>query len=94
MAFDAKRQQLLIASGADANLTVVKQYADGHYSIRGAVGTRPWAHNLVLDAQRGQVYLFSMDFTQPANEQGQPKADPVFHPDTFSVSTLKAWPEP
>lgn len=90
MAYDAQRQQLLIPSGADASLTVVGHDADGQFRLRGAVGTRPWAHNMVFDAQRGRVYLFSMDFTQPAPTAAVPKADPQFHADTFSILTLKA----
>lgn len=89
LAFDASTQQLLIPSGADASLSVVARDASGHYRNKGAVGTRPWAHNMVLDAARRQVYLFSMDLTQPAPTRETPKPDPLFHANTFTVLTLK-----
>jgi len=90
MAFDAARQQLLIPSGADASLGVVGKAADGSFRLLGSLGTRPWAHNMVFDAARASVYLLAMDFTQPAPTTAVPKPDPQFHPDTFSVLTLKA----
>lgn len=89
LAYDARSAQLLIPSGADASLAVVRKEANGEYRLAGAVGTRPWAHNMVLDAARGQVYLFAMDFTQPAPTPDVSKPDPQFHADTFSVLTLK-----
>lgn len=89
LAYDAQRKQVLIPSGVEASLTVVGQDADGQFRLRGAVGTRPWAHNMVFDAQRGRAYLFAMDFTQPAPTAELPKADPQFHADTFSILTLK-----
>jgi DNA-binding beta-propeller fold protein YncE len=89
LAFDERSQQLLIPSGADASLTVVAQDAAGDYRIKGAVGTRPWAHNMVFDAARRQAYLLSMEFTQSAASSAGPKPDPLFHADTFSVLTLK-----
>lgn len=86
MAYDAKRQQLLVPSGADASLSVIERDATGRYLLSAAVGSRPWAHNMVFDAQRNQAYLFSMDFTQPGSRKG----DPLFHRDTFTVLTFKA----
>ena len=90
MAFDEQSKQLVIASGTDANLTVIGQDEAGHYQVLGSVGTRPWAHNMVLDSRRQRVYLLTMDFTQPAPSMQAPKADPIFHPDTFTVMTLQA----
>jgi DNA-binding beta-propeller fold protein YncE len=90
LAYDHSREQLLVPSGADANLTVIQRDSQGQYVLLGAIGTRPWAHNMVLDAKRGQAYLFSADFTQPAPSRENPKPDPVFHPDTFTVLTFKS----
>ncbi|MFJ2709417.1 YncE family protein [Pseudomonas sp. NPDC087346] len=90
LAYDHQRDQLLVPSGADASLTVIQRDPLGQYQALGAIGTRPWAHNMVLDAKRGQAYLLSADFTQPAPSQEQPKQDPVFHAGTFTVLTLKA----
>ncbi|MDX9669138.1 MULTISPECIES: hypothetical protein [unclassified Pseudomonas] len=90
LAYDHQRDQLLAPSGADASLAVIQRSAQGSYRLLGSIGTRPWAHNMVLDAKRGQAYLFSADFTQPAPSPDQPKPDPVFHPDTFTVLTLQA----
>ncbi|WP_256679722.1 YncE family protein [Pseudomonas sp. PB120] len=87
LAYDHSREQLLVPSGADANLSVIQRDSQGRYVMLGAIGTRPWAHNMVLDARRGKAYLFTADFTQPAPTQDQPKPDPVFHPDTFTVLT-------
>ncbi|WP_415764677.1 YncE family protein [Pseudomonas sp. ZB1P45] len=90
LAYDHERDQLLVPSGADASLSVIQRDDQGQYRLLGAIGTRPWAHNMVLDAKRGQAYLFSADFTQPAPNQDRPKPDPVFHSDTFTVLILKA----
>ncbi|MDL5592195.1 hypothetical protein QS468_05735 [Bacillus subtilis] len=90
LAYDGVKDQLLVPSGADASLAIVQRDTQGQYQLRGTVGTRPWAHNMVLDAQRGQAYLFTADFTQPAPSREQPKPDPAFHPDTFTVLTYKA----
>lgn len=86
MAYDTLRKQLLIPSGADANLSVIERDEVGQYRISAAIGSRPWAHNMVFDAMRGQAYLFAMEFTQPATRKG----DPLFHRDTFTVLTFKA----
>ncbi|OCX15299.1 hypothetical protein L1F06_013240 [Ectopseudomonas hydrolytica] len=88
MAFDEDLGRLLIPSGPDASLTVVERGTDGRYRARGSVGTRPWAHNMVYDAARGRVHLFTMDFTQPAPDEANAKPDPIFHADTFSILTL------
>lgn len=90
MAYDRARDWLLIASGADANLTVVARNADNSYALKGSVSTRLWAHNMVFDNVRDQAYLLTADFTQPAPTDAQPKPDPVFHSDTFTVMTLKS----
>lgn len=90
LAYDAKRNQVLVPSGNDANLTVIQGNDAGEYRTLGAVSTRLWAHNMVFDAGRSQAYLLSADFTQPAVSKESPKPDPVFHPDTFTVMTLKA----
>lgn len=89
MAYDQEFDQLLVPSGADANLTVVAYKNDGTYQPLGSVGTSPWAHNMVFDSSRNQVYLFSAAFTQPAATASIPKPDPVFHADSFQVTTLK-----
>lgn len=90
LAYDARRNQVLVPSGNDANLTVIQGNDAGEYRTLGAVSTRLWAHNMVFDAERSQAYLLSADFTQPAATQENPKPDPLFHPDTFTVMTLKA----
>lgn len=87
LAWDIQRQVLLVPSGADANLNVIAKNGGGQFQSLGTVGTRPWAHNLVLDRTRGRAYLFAMDFTVLAAGDGG-KADPQFHPDSFSVLTL------
>ena len=92
MAFDAQHQRVLIASGVDANVSVVERDTAGQYRVRGAVSTAPWAHNMVFDAKRGQAYVLSMAFSQAAPSAAQPKPEPQFHPDSFKVLTLKALP--
>ncbi|MDY7546157.1 hypothetical protein QN360_01495 [Glaciimonas sp. CA11.2] len=89
VAYDAKRRRLLVASGVDANLTVIAQSGPNDYRTLGFVGTRPWAHNMAYDPQRGQAYLFTMDFTQPAPGPDLKKQDPQFHADSFSVLTMQ-----
>jgi DNA-binding beta-propeller fold protein YncE len=90
LAYDPVKDQLLVPSGTDASLAIVQRDNQGQYQLRGTVGTRPWAHNMVLDTKRSQAYLFTADFTQPAPSREQPKPDPVFHPDTFTVLTFKS----
>jgi DNA-binding beta-propeller fold protein YncE len=90
LAYDPVKDQLLVPSGTDASLAIVQRDNQGQYQLRGTVGTRPWAHNMVLDTKRSQAYLFTADFTQPAPSREQPKPDPVFHPGTFTVLTFKS----
>lgn len=88
LAWDAAGKQVLAPSGADGNLSVVRQLDADHYRTLGYVATRIWAHNMVFDAKRRQAYLFTMDVTQPDPGPQQTKRDPVFHADTFSVLTM------
>lgn len=90
LAYDSSNQTLYAPSGADAELRVFKRTAEGGYATAALVGTRPWAHNMVFDAQRGQLYLMAMSFTQPLTAAGQPQGDPVFQDDTFEVLVIKA----
>ncbi|MCK9697731.1 YncE family protein [Pseudomonas syringae] len=89
MAYDRQNDRLLIPSGADASLTVVARDPDGQYRTKGSVSTRLWAHNMTFDSARSQAYLLSAEFTQPEPTAEQPKPDPIFHRDTFTVTTLK-----
>ncbi len=70
------------------DLTLVRQEDADHYAVLGSVGTLPMAYNMAFDPQSRKVYLPAMDFTLPASATGEPKADPIFHAGTFSVTTL------
>jgi DNA-binding beta-propeller fold protein YncE len=85
VAYDADNRRLLIPSGVDANLTVIKQLDADHYQVQASISTRPMAYNMAFDSKSKKVYLPAMDFTQPV---GEPKSDPLFHADTFGVTTL------
>ncbi|MGE8066510.1 YncE family protein [Pseudomonas sp. NPDC089569] len=88
VAFDADNRRLLIPSGVDANLTVIRQLDADHYQVQASISTLPMAYNMAFDEKSKKVYLPAMDFTQAVTVKGQPKLDPVFHADTFSVTTL------
>ncbi|UUQ63273.1 hypothetical protein NLK61_18580 [Pseudomonas fuscovaginae UPB0736] len=88
LAYDSVGRRLLVPSGVDANLTLVCQEDADHYAVLGSVGTLPMAYNMAFDPQSRKVYLPAMDFTLPASAKGEPKADPIFHAGTFSVTTL------
>lgn len=88
LAYDADNRQLLIPSGVDANLSIVKQLDADHYQAQASVSTLPMAYNMVFDTVSKKVYLPAMDFTQPAPSKAEPKPDPLFHANTFSVTTL------
>ncbi len=88
LAYDSVGRRLLVPSGVDANLTLVRQEDADHYAVLGSVGTLPMAYNMAFDPQSRKVYLPAMDFTLPASAKGEPKADPIFHVGTFSVTTL------
>lgn len=85
LAYDPARRLLLAPSGADANLALLRQDDADHYTPLGQVATRSWAHNMAYDARSGTAWLLAMDVTQPAVAPGARRADPVFHPDTFTV---------
>ncbi|QXI31637.1 hypothetical protein HU752_027585 [Pseudomonas vanderleydeniana] len=88
LAYDSAGRRLLVPSGVDANLTLVRQDDADHYALLGSVSTLPMAYNMAFDPQSRKVYLPAMDFTVPATGKDEPKADPIFHPGTFSVTTL------
>jgi outer membrane protein assembly factor BamB len=88
LGYDARLHRIVIPSGTDANLTVIRQSGPDHYRTLGFTGTRLWAHNMVYDQQRAQVYLLAMDFTQPATGADGIKQSPRFHANTFTVLTL------
>jgi DNA-binding beta-propeller fold protein YncE len=88
VAYDADSRRLLIPSGLDANLTVIKQLDADHYQTQASISTLSMAYNMAFDPQSKKVYLPAMDFTQPASAKGEPRLDPLFHADTFSVTTL------
>ncbi|MCU1738121.1 MULTISPECIES: hypothetical protein [unclassified Pseudomonas] len=88
LAWDARQHRLIIPSGVDANLTLVEQTDVDHYRTLGSVSTLPMAYNMAFDPTSGKVYLPAMDFTQPATAKGEAKTDPLFHANSFSVTTL------
>lgn len=88
LAYDPQAQRLLIASGVDANLSVVAQLDADRYQLLGSVSTQPMAYNMAFDPRTRRVYLAAMDFTQPAASPAEPKPDPLFHANTFKVLTL------
>lgn len=88
VAYDAKKRRLLIPSGVDANLMLIDQTDADHYAVTATLSTLPMAYNMAFDAQRQRVYLPAMDFVQPAPSQAEPKPDPQFQADTFSITTL------
>lgn len=88
LAYDAPHRRLLIPSGVDASLTVIEQHDADHYVLRASISTLPMAYNMAFDPQTRRVYLPAMDFIQPAPSPAEPKPDPLFQADTFSVTTL------
>jgi len=88
LAYDEKHQRLLIPSGVDASLMLVDQLDADHYAVRASVSTLPMAYNMAFDPQSQRVFLPAMDFTQPAPSKAEPKPDPVFQANTFSITTL------
>jgi len=89
LAYDARLRRILVPSGIDAQLRIVAQDDADHYRVLGDVATRTWAHNMAYDAASQRAYLATMDVTQPAPGPGGKKADPLFHPDSFTVLTLQ-----
>lgn len=88
LAYDPQARRVLIASGVDANLSVIAQLDADRYQALGTVSTQPMAYNMAFDPRRQRVYLAAMDFTQPAASPAEPKPDPLFHANTFKVLTL------
>ncbi|NBF02312.1 hypothetical protein GV819_08400 [Pseudomonas sp. Fl5BN2] len=88
LAYDPQARRLLIASGVDANLSLIAQLDADHYQALGTVSTQPMAYNMAFDPRSQRAYLAAMDFTQPAPAPGEPKPDPLFHANTFKVITL------
>ncbi|MEB0044323.1 MULTISPECIES: hypothetical protein [unclassified Pseudomonas] len=88
LAYDADNQRLLMPSGVDANVLVVQQQDADHYQAVASISTLPMAYNMAFDPVSKKVFLPAMDFTQPITAKGEPKHDPLFHAETFSVTTL------
>ena len=88
LAYDVPHRRLLIPSGVDASLTVIEQHDADHYVLRASISTLPMAYNMAFEPQTRRVFLPAMDFFQPAPSPAESKPDPLFHADTFSVTTL------
>lgn len=88
LAYDPQSRRVLVASGVDANLSLIAQLDADRYQALGSVSTQPMAYNMAFDPRSRKVYLAAMDFTQPAPTPGEPKPDPLFHANTFKVLTL------
>ncbi|WP_160109102.1 YncE family protein [Pseudomonas izuensis] len=88
LAYDVDNRRLLIPSGVDASLTVIKQLDADHYQVQASISTLPMAYNMAFDGRSKKVYLPAMDFTQPVAAKGEARLDPVFHANTFSITTL------
>ncbi|CAB3722410.1 hypothetical protein LMG3458_04079 [Achromobacter deleyi] len=88
LAYDDRRGWLLAPSGADARLSIYDVSAPAGLRRVASIGTRPWAHNMAYDADRGIAYLPSMDDTEvyPA---GGGEAQRHFAADSFTLTTLR-----
>lgn len=88
LAYDARRGWLLGPSGTDARLSIHDAGRTGQLRRLASIGTRPWAHNMAYDADRGIAYLPSMDDTEvyPA-DSGESQRH--FTADSFTVTALR-----
>lgn len=88
LAYDGRRGWLLAPSGADARLSIYDTSRPDALRRLASVGTRPWAHNMAYDAERGIAYLPSMDDTEvyPAGGGDAPRH---FTAGSFTVTTLR-----
>lgn len=88
MAFDEKRGRVLVATGGNATLGVIKVDGPDSYRLIGNVGTRAGARIMQFDPRDGRVYLITAGTTvgpQPAT--GLPPV--TYHPNSFVVMTFR-----
>lgn len=85
LAYDAAQQRLLAPSGTDARLTLFDAHDSARLQAVASIGTRPWAHNMAYDAQRGIAWLPSMDDTETRNGGDTER---YFQADSFTVTRL------
>ncbi|RBL65478.1 hypothetical protein C3E98_042755, partial [Pseudomonas sp. MWU13-2625] len=88
LACDPRAQRVLMASGVDANRSVVAQLDAGRYELLGSVRTQPMGYNMAFAPRTRRVYIAPMDVAPPAASPAEPKSDPLFHANTFKVLTL------
>ncbi len=88
LAYDDRRGWLLAPSGADARLSIYDARRPDALPRLASVGTRPWAHNMAYDAERGIAYLPSMDDTE-VDATGGGDAQRHFTADSFTVTALR-----
>ena len=91
LAIDEARGRIL-TSGADGNLTVIRQDGADGYSLLGNIATRPQAKIMQLDEKSGRVFLITANHTvqAPADAKAAPALS--YHPDSFVVMTYRPLP--
>jgi DNA-binding beta-propeller fold protein YncE len=78
--YDPETKKIFVASGIDANVTVVQQKSADEYAVVETIATKPLARTIALDPKTKKIYLVTGE-QLPA----QPGARPLFKPDSFQL---------
>ncbi|MBV9243482.1 MAG: hypothetical protein JO366_01575 [Methylobacteriaceae bacterium] len=87
--FDSADKLILLANGASANLSVVRQEGPDFYELEETVGTRPLARTGAFDARTGQLFLVCAQYARPAKPPANSTMPNRIFPNTVEVLILK-----
>ena len=87
--FDAANKLVLLANGASASLSVVRQEGPDVYELEETVGTRPLARTGAFDPRTGQLFLVCAQYARPAKPPVNAAMPNRIFPNTVEVLILK-----
>jgi DNA-binding beta-propeller fold protein YncE len=86
---DEARHRIVTSNGNDSSLTVIRQDGPDSYTLLGNIQTRPQARVMQIDEHTGRLFTVTATATFPAPSADGKAAEPIFHPNSFTVLTYK-----
>lgn len=87
MGVDDEHHVMVTANGVDANMSVIQQEGPDSYKLVGTITTRPMARIMAMDPKTKRVFIVAADSTQPAPGPDGKLPAPIFHDNSFAVTT-------
>lgn len=86
---DPARRLIVVANGADATLSVIRQDGPDAYALVETIATRPLARLLSFDEKTGRLFTMAATVTYPAPGPDKQVPPPYVHPGSFTVMTFR-----